>query len=53
MFEELESIMFGVVVDFDNGLFIIVDYYNIELIDCISIVFGIELIDEDIVVFFV
>lgn len=48
--EEFESIIFGIVVNFDSGLFIIVDYYNIEVIDCISIVLGIELIDEDIVI---
>ena len=47
--EESESITFGVVADFDNGLsFITADYYNIELTDRISTASGIELTDEDI-----
>ena len=46
--EESESITFGVVADFDNGLFITADYYNIELTDRISPASGIELTDEDI-----
>ena len=46
--EESESITFGVVADFDNGLFITADYYNIELTDRISTASGIALTDEDI-----
>ena len=46
--EESESITFGVVADFDNGLFITADYYNIELTDRISTASGIELTEEDI-----
>ena len=46
--EESESITFGVVADFENGLFITADYYNIELTDRISTASGIELTDEDI-----
>lgn len=46
--EESESITFGVVAEFDNGLFITADYYNIELTDRISTASGIELTDEDI-----
>ncbi|MFT5178323.1 MAG: iron complex outermembrane receptor protein, partial [Alteromonas macleodii] len=41
--EESESITFGVVADFDNGLFITADYYNIELTDRISTASGIAL----------
>ncbi|WP_246223178.1 TonB-dependent receptor plug domain-containing protein [Alteromonas profundi] len=46
--EESESITFGVVAEFDNGLFITADYYNIELTDRISTASGIELTEEDI-----
>ena len=46
--EESESITFGVVADFDNGLFITADYYNIELTDRISTASGIALTEEDI-----
>jgi len=46
--EESESIKFGVVADFDNGLFITADYYNIELTDRISTASGIALTEEDI-----
>ncbi len=46
--EESESITFGVVADFENGLFITADYYNIELTDRISTASGIELTDDDI-----
>ncbi len=46
--EESESITFGVVADFDNGLFITADYYNIELTDRISTASGIALTEDDI-----
>ena len=46
--EESESITFGVVAEFDNGLFITADYYNIELTDRLSTASGIALTDEDI-----
>ncbi|MCP3704679.1 MAG: TonB-dependent receptor [Alteromonas sp.] len=46
--EESESVTFGVVADFDNGLFITADYYNIELTDRISTASGIALTEEDI-----
>ncbi|WP_421134003.1 TonB-dependent receptor plug domain-containing protein [Alteromonas sp. A079] len=46
--EESESITFGVVANFDNGVFITADYYNIELTDRISTASGIALTDEDI-----
>ena len=46
--EESESITFGVVADFENGLFITADYYNIELTDRISTASGIALTEEDI-----
>ena len=46
--EESESITFGVVADFDNGLFFTADYYNIELTDRISTASGIALTEEDI-----
>ena len=46
--EESKSITFGVVADFDNGLFITADYYNIEVTDRISTASGIALTEEDI-----
>jgi iron complex outermembrane receptor protein len=46
--EESESITFGIVADFDNGLFFTADYYNIELTDRISTASGIALTEEDI-----
>ena len=46
--EESESISFGLVANFDNGLFMTIDYYNIELTDRISTTSGIKLTDEDI-----
>ena len=46
--EESESITFGVVADFDNGLFVTADYYHIELTDRISTASGIALTAEDI-----
>lgn len=46
--EESESITFGMVADFDNGLFLTIDYYNIELTDRISTASGIALTQEDI-----
>ncbi len=46
--EESESISFGVVAQFDNGLFLTADYYNIELTDRISTTSGIKLTPEDI-----
>lgn len=46
--EESESITFGIVAEFDSGLFITADYYNIELTDRLSTASGIALTDEDI-----
>lgn len=46
--EESESLTFGVVAEFDNGLFLTVDYYNIEVTDRISTTSGIALTPEDI-----
>ena len=46
--EESESFSFGVVANFDNGLFITADYYNIEVTDRISTVSGIALTQDDI-----
>ncbi|GGW74266.1 TonB-dependent receptor [Alteromonas halophila] len=46
--EESESITFGVVADFENGLFITADYYHIELTDRLSTASGISLTEEDI-----
>lgn len=46
--EESESLSFGMVAEFDNGLFLTVDYYNIELTDRISTTSGIALTPEDI-----
>jgi iron complex outermembrane receptor protein len=46
--EESESITFGIVADFENGLFITADYYNIELTDRISTASGIALTEDDI-----
>lgn len=46
--EESESLTFGVVAEFDSGLFVTVDYYNIEVTDRISTTSGIELLPEDI-----
>jgi iron complex outermembrane receptor protein len=46
--EESESITFGIVAQFDSGLFITADYYNIELTDRLSTASGIALTDEDI-----
>ena len=48
--EESESITFGIVANFDSGLFITADYYNIEVTDRISTASGIELTDEDIAI---
>ena len=46
--EESESITFGVVADFENGLFITADYYHIEVTDRLSTASGISLTEEDI-----
>lgn len=46
--EESESISVGMVAEFDNGLFVTVDYYNIEVTDRISTTSGIALTPEDI-----
>ncbi|WP_269517803.1 TonB-dependent receptor plug domain-containing protein [Alteromonas sp. BMJM2] len=46
--EESESMTFGIVAQFDSGLFITADYYNIELTDRLSTASGIALTDEDI-----
>lgn len=46
--EESESMSLGVVANFDNGLFVTVDYYNIEVTDRISTTSGIKLTEEDI-----
>jgi iron complex outermembrane receptor protein len=46
--EESTNWSFGVVAEFDNGLFITVDYFNIELEDRISTTSGIRLTEEDI-----
>ncbi len=46
--EESESITFGVVADFDNGLFVTADYYHIEMTDRLSTASGISLTEEDI-----
>jgi iron complex outermembrane receptor protein len=46
--EESESYSFGVVAEFDSGLFLTADYYNIEVTDRISTTSGIALTPEDI-----
>lgn len=46
--EESTNYSFGVVAEFDNGLFITADYFNIELEDRISTTSGITLTDADI-----
>ncbi|MEW9798169.1 TonB-dependent receptor plug domain-containing protein [Alteromonas sp. CYL-A6] len=46
--EESESITFGMVAEFENGLFLTVDYYNIEVTDRISTASGIALTSDDI-----
>ncbi|WP_137167644.1 TonB-dependent receptor plug domain-containing protein [Salinimonas lutimaris] len=46
--EESESYSLGMVANFDNGLFLTVDYYNIELTDRISTTSGIKLTEDDI-----
>ncbi len=46
--EESESLSFGMVADFDNGLFLTVDYYHIEVTDRLSTASGIKLTEEDI-----
>lgn len=46
--EESESISFGFVGEFDNGLFVTVDYFNIEVTDRIATVSGIKLSEQDI-----
>ena len=46
--EESVSMSFGVVAEFDNGLFLTADYYNIEVTDRISTTSAIALTEEDI-----
>jgi iron complex outermembrane receptor protein len=46
--EESTSYSFGIVGEFDNGLFVTVDYFNIEVEDRISTTSGIQLTDADI-----
>ncbi|MEH6710136.1 MAG: TonB-dependent receptor, partial [Paraglaciecola polaris] len=46
--EESTSISAGFVAEFDNGLFVTADYYNIEVTDRISTTSGIALTAEDI-----
>jgi iron complex outermembrane receptor protein len=46
--EESTSFSLGVVADFDNGLFLTVDYYNIALDDRLSTTSGIALTQADI-----
>ncbi|RDV25167.1 TonB-dependent receptor [Alteromonas aestuariivivens] len=46
--EESESMSLGLVADFDNGLFLTMDYYHIEVTDRISTASGIKLTEEDI-----
>lgn len=46
--EESTSYSFGVVAEFDNGLFLTVDYFNIELDDRLSTTSGIALSQADI-----
>ncbi|HCB09937.1 MAG TPA: TonB-dependent receptor, partial [Alteromonas sp.] len=46
--EESESVSVGMVAEFDNGLFLTVDYYHIEVTDRISTTSGIRLTEEDI-----
>ena len=45
--EESESISFGLVGQFDNGIFLTIDYFNIEVTDRIATASGIELTDQD------
>ncbi len=45
--EESESYSLGLVGSFDNGLFITIDYFNIEVTDRISTTSGIKLDDAD------
>lgn len=46
--EESESLSFGMVAEFENGLFLTVDYYNIEVTDRIATTSGIQLTQADI-----
>lgn len=46
--EESESISFGIVAEFDNGLFLTADYYHIEVTDRISTTSAIALTEDDI-----
>lgn len=45
--EESTSYSLGLVGSFDNGLFLTVDYFNIEVTDRISTTSGIKLTDQD------
>jgi iron complex outermembrane receptor protein len=46
--EESESMSFGVVAEFDSGLFVTADYYHIEVTDRISTTSAIALTEADI-----
>lgn len=46
--EESESMSLGMIAEFDNGLFLTVDYYDIEVTDRISTTSGIKLTPADI-----
>ncbi len=46
--EESTSYSFGFVGEFDNGVFLTIDYFNIELEDRISTTSGLQLSDTDI-----
>ena len=46
--EESTSYSFGIVGELDNGLFVTLDYYNIELEDRLSTTSGLTLSDADI-----
>ena len=45
--EESQSLSLGLVGEFDNGIFLTVDYFNIEVTDRISTTSGIKLTDKD------
>jgi len=45
--EESQSYSIGLVGEFDNGIFLTIDYFNIEVTDRISTTSGIKLSDQD------
>jgi iron complex outermembrane receptor protein len=45
--EESQSYSLGLVGEFDNGIFLTIDYFNIEVTDRISTTSGIKLTDQD------